>query len=169
MTSFPEHSGAGPMPAILTPETQRAVWFLGGLSRIRAGGDATGGHLAVLEHQAERGYGTPLHRHRTEEETFLVLEGALRIEVDGQARAAGAGAAAFLPPRLPHAIVVTSPQARFLTIHTPAGFDKFVLAVGTPVEATTAPPVDEVPPDPAAFAALAAGYGIEIIGPPPVA
>jgi quercetin dioxygenase-like cupin family protein len=169
MTTFREHSGAGPLPAILTPETQRAVSFLGGLSRIRAGGDATGGRLAVLEHRAERGYATPLHRHRTEEETFLVLEGDLRVEVDGQAHAAGAGAVAFLPPRLPHAFVVTSPQARFLTIHTPAGFDKFVLAAGTPVEATNAPLVDELPPDPAAFAALAAGYGIEIIGPPPVA
>jgi hypothetical protein len=31
----------------LTPEAQRAVWFLGGLIRIPAGGDATGGQLAV--------------------------------------------------------------------------------------------------------------------------
>jgi len=35
------------VPAILTTEAQRAVGFLGGLIRIRAGGVATGGQLAV--------------------------------------------------------------------------------------------------------------------------
>src|SRR5258708_1098791 len=107
MTTFRDHSAPRPLPPLLTPHPHRPVSVLGGPSRIRAGGDATGGRLAVLEHRAERGYATPLHRHRTEEETFLVLEGDLRVEVDGQAHAAGAGAVAFLPPRLPHAIVVT--------------------------------------------------------------
>jgi hypothetical protein len=62
---------------------------------------------------------------------------------------------------------VTSPQAQFLALHTPAGFDRFAAAAGTPVGTTSAPPVDELPPDPAALAAMAASYGIEILGPPP--
>jgi quercetin dioxygenase-like cupin family protein len=165
--TFHSHDGDSLVPAILTPDVEPAVWFLGALTRIRAGGDATGGQLAVLEHQAERGYGSPLHLHHADEETFLVLEGELRVEVDGQAHAAGAGAVAFLPRKLPHAFVVTSPQARFLTLHTPAGFDQFALAAGTSVGVTTAPPLDESPPDPAALAAMAASYGIEILGPPP--
>jgi quercetin dioxygenase-like cupin family protein len=154
-------------PAILTPETRQAVWFLGALIRIRAGGDATAGQLAILDHQAERGYNSPVHRHNADEETFFVLDGELRVEVNGQAQAAGAGAVAFLPRQLPHAFVVTSPQARFLTLHTPAGFERFALAAGRPAETPAAPPVDELPPDPAALAAMAASYGIEILGPPP--
>ena len=63
--------------------------------------------------------------------------------------------------------VVTSPQARFLTLHTPGGFDRFTLAVGTPAAGTTTTPPEEVPPDPAALAAMASSYGIEILGPPP--
>lgn len=153
-------------PAILTPEIQQAVWFLGALVRVRAGGDSTGGRLAVLEHRGERGYGTPVHRHDVAEETFFVLDGELRVEVDGQSYAAGAGAVAFLPRKLPHALVVTSPQAWYLSLHTPAGFDRFALAVGTPATSIENPP-DEPPPDPAALAALAASHDIEILGPPP--
>jgi quercetin dioxygenase-like cupin family protein len=163
------HNGnANLAPAILTPETQRAVWFLGAVTRIRAGGHATGQQLAVLDHQAERGYGSPVHRHLAEDETFLVLEGELRIEVDGQVCAAGPGAAAFLPRRLPHAFVVTSPQARFMTIHTPGGFDEFVLAASTSIDSSTVSAAGEPPPDLAALSAVAASYGIEILGPPPI-
>jgi len=169
MTIFHDQNGAAGAPAILSPETQQTGRFLGTLIHIRAGADATGGRLAIVEHQAERGLGSPVDRHRVDDETFLVLEGELRVEVDGQARAAGAGAVAFRPRGLPHAFVVTSPQARYLTIHTPAGFDQFTIAAGTSVGPTGAPPVDELPPDPAALAAMAAEYGIEILGPPPAA
>jgi hypothetical protein len=97
-----------------------------------------------------------------------VIERELRVEVDGHARAAGAGAVAFLPRQLPHAFVVSSSEARFLTLHTPAGFDRFVLAAGTTADTAAAPLVDELPPDPMALAAIAASYGIEILGPPPI-
>jgi quercetin dioxygenase-like cupin family protein len=162
LNKFMSPSGA----VVLTPDLQQAVWFLGALIRIRVGGDATGGKLAVLEHHGERGYSSPVHYHGADEETFLVLEGELRVEVAGQARAAGVGAVAFLPCMLPHAFVVTSSQARFLTLHTPAGFDQFTLAAGRSATTGTRP-VDELPPDPAALAALASSYGIEILGPPP--
>jgi quercetin dioxygenase-like cupin family protein len=163
MASADEQPAPG-VPTILPPDVQDAVWFLGALVRIRSGGDATGGKLAILEHQSERGFSTPVHRHDIADETFLVLEGELRVEVDGKARAVGAGATAFLPRGRPHALLVTSPQARYLTLHTPAGFDSFTRAVGTPV--TTDTPPDEPPPDPATLAALARAHGIEFLGPP---
>lgn len=154
-------------PVILAPEVQQAVWFLGALVRIRAGGDATAGSLAVLEHQGERGYNSPMHRHLADEETFLVIDGEVRIEVGGDMHLAGAGAVAFLPRQRPHGFVVTSAQARFLTLHTPAGFDRFALAAGAPVSTTDTMPPEMVPSDPAALAAMASSYGIEVVGPPP--
>jgi quercetin dioxygenase-like cupin family protein len=153
-------------PAVLDPEAQRAVWFLGALVRIRAGGRDTAGTLAILEHSGERGYSSPLHRHNDDEETFLVLDGEVRVEVGGQASAAGPGTAAVLPRKLAHSFVVTSPTARFLTIHTPAGFDAFTLEAGAPV--TTDGPPNTPPPDPGALARMAAAYNIEILGPPPL-
>ena len=117
MTS--QNDDAPGTPAILTPEVQQVVWFLGALVRVRASGDATAGSLDLLEHQGERGYSSPLHRHLAEEETFFVLDGEVRVEVGDEAHVAGPGAVAFLPRQLPHAFVVTSPQARFLTLYTP--------------------------------------------------
>jgi quercetin dioxygenase-like cupin family protein len=165
------HSGDLHVPAdpvILAPEAQQAVWFLSSLARIRIGGDATGGQLAVMEHQGERGHSSPLHRHDAADETFLVLEGELRVQVDGQTHTAGAGAIAFLPRRLPHAFAVTSAHARYLTLHTPAGFEEFTLEAGTLATTADAPPLGGQPPDLAAFAATARSYDIEILGPPPV-
>jgi quercetin dioxygenase-like cupin family protein len=167
--TFQDDADAPRVPAILTPEVQEAVWFLGALVHVRAGGDATAGRFALLEHQGERGWSSPVHRHLADEETFFVLEGELRVEVDGEAHAAGAGAVAFLPLQLPHAFVVTSPQAHYLTLHIPAGFDGFTLAVGTPATGAATIPPDEGPPDPATLAAVASSYGIEIVGPPPTA
>jgi len=117
--TFQKNDGAPGAPAILAPEVQQAVWFMGALVRVRASGENTAGCLDVLEHKGERGYSSPLHRHLAEEETFFVLDGELRVEVGGEAHASGPGAVAFLPRQLPHAFVVTSPQAWFLTVHTP--------------------------------------------------
>ena len=71
-------------PVILTPDLQQAVEFLGAVHRIRADGNTTGGQMAIVEHEGERGYCAPLHLHSTEEEAFLVLQGELRLEVNDQ-------------------------------------------------------------------------------------
>ena len=118
--TFQKNDGAPGTPAILAPQVQQAVWFMGALVRVRASGENTAGCLDVLEHKGERGYSSPLHRH----------------------------------------------LAWFLTVHVPGGFDRFTLAVGTPATGTTTMPPEEVPPDPAALAAMARSYGIEILGPP---
>ena len=124
MTSISDPTGRAQgfptTPTILSEQEQQAVWFLGALVRVRTHGSTTAGTLAVLEHNGGRGYSSPLHRHRYDEETFLVLDGELRVDVDGVTKSAGAGAAAILPRGLTHSFVVTSPEARFLTIHTPA-------------------------------------------------
>jgi quercetin dioxygenase-like cupin family protein len=150
---------------VVVPEQQRAVWFLGGLVRVRVGGDGTGGALAILEHEAERGYGCPAHRHGKDEETILVLEGTVEVEVDGHARIAGPGSVAVLPPAVPHAFVVVSPTARFLTVHTPAGYDQLVLLAGTEAFPPYEPLLDQPLPEAGELRRMAAGYGIEFLDP----
>ncbi|XVU21704.1 cupin domain-containing protein [Actinoplanes sp. CA-054009] len=149
-------TGSFAEPVVTDPQTREAVSFLGGLISMRATGADTGGGFAVLDHRGERGYMSPLHLHDADEETFLVLEGTLRVEVGPDVHHVGPGGLALLPRGLPHGFVVTSPQARFLTLHTPAGFDAFVTEVG----ATTPPP------NPAELTRLAAHHGIQIVGPP---
>jgi hypothetical protein len=80
---------------------------------------------------------------------------------------AGPGTVAVLPRRLRHAYVVTSATARFLTLHSPAGFEQFADEVGQPAQALTLPPPPAGPPDFAALTQAAARYGITILAPPP--
>ncbi|MEV5177566.1 hypothetical protein AB0L10_42575 [Streptomyces flaveolus] len=78
----------------------------------------------------------------------------------------GAGGLALLPRGLAHGFVVTSPTARFLTLHTPGGgFDAFVADVGVPFDGTV-PPEAGPGPDPEELTRLAASHGIRIVGAP---
>ncbi len=149
-------------PVLTDPTTQGAVNFLGGIVRFRASAQDTDGRFSVLEHTGERGYMSPLHLHEADEETFLVLEGTLRVEVGPETHSVGSGALALLPRGLAHGFVVTSPQARFLTLHTPSGFDRFVAEIGLPLDQAG----DAASPDPQELTRIAAQHGIQIVGPP---
>lgn len=96
-----------------------------------------------------------------------MLDGELRVLVGQEEHAAGPGTVAVLPRRLRHAYVVTSATARFLTLHTPSGFEQFAAEVGQPAQALTLPPGPAGPPDLAALTRAAARHGITILAPPP--
>ncbi len=143
-----------------------ALWFLGALVTIKVSGEDTGGRMAVVEHLSPRGSGSPLHVHRREDESFYVLEGELTLWVDGQTIVAQAGSFVYGPRDVPHTFIVSSEEARFLLIAEPAGFDDFVRTVGEPAQQLVIPPPATEPPDVAALSAIAARFGIEVLGPP---
>ena len=149
------------------PDVQAAIWFLGALSQVRVSGDQTGGAFALADHRASRGNASPVHVHDRDDETFFVLDGELRVFVGEEEHAAGPGTVAVLPRRLRHAYVVTSATARFLTLHSPAGFERFAAGVGEPAQALILPPPPAGPPDFAALAQAAARHGITVLAPPP--
>jgi quercetin dioxygenase-like cupin family protein len=149
------------------PDVQAAIWFLGALSQVRVSGDQTGGAFALADHLASRGNASPVHVHDRDDETFFVLDGELRVFVGEEEHPAGPGTVAVLPRRLRHAYVVTSATARFFTLHSPAGFERFAAEAGEPAQALTLPPPPAGPPDFAALAQAAARHGITILAPPP--
>jgi quercetin dioxygenase-like cupin family protein len=152
---------------ISSPDTQTAIWFLGALSQVRLSGEQTGGAFSVTENLVRRGNGSPVHVHDRDDETFFVLDGELRVVAGEEEHTAGPGTVAVLPRRLGHAYVVTSATARFLSLHTPAGFEQFTAEVGQPAPALTLPPEPAEPHDLAALAQAAARHGITILAPPP--
>lgn len=143
-----------------------ALWFLGSLVSVKADGAATGGRFAVVEHLAPKGAAAPLHLHTREDEWFYILEGELAFWVGGRRFEARAGAFVYGPRGIPHTFMVMSAQARFLVGVEPAGFEDFVRALAEPALSRTLPPKPAQPPDPARMTAVAAEYGIEILGPP---
>jgi hypothetical protein len=120
----------------------------------------------VTECLAPQGHGSPLHIHRREDEWFYVMEGTLTFWVGGEVIEAPAGAFVYGPRDVPHTFLVSSSEARFLLVTEPGGFESFVRLVGEPAESLTIPPPQAPPDDPAPLVAAAAGYGIEIVGPP---
>ena len=153
-------------PIVLAAGEGEALWFMGMLVTIKASSETTGGRVAVIEHRGPQGSGSPLHVHTREDEWFYVTEGSLRFWVGGDVVEAGPGGFVFGPRGIPHTFEVASPEARFLLVTEPAGFEAFMRGAAVPAGALTLPPPPEGPPDMPALLALAAEHGIEILGPP---
>ena len=159
-------TGTTVSPIALGKDEGEALWFLGFLATIKASAETTNGRVAVIEHLAPEGAGSPLHVHHREDEWFYVTEGMLTFWVGGEVIEAPAGSFVFGPRGIPHTFAVTSPEARFLLVIEPAGFESFVRALAEPAQTLTLPPATSQPPDPERMVAAAADYGIEILGPP---
>lgn len=155
-------------PYVLKPGEGKAMWGGdGALTLFKASGDVTGERLAIIEDQAPRGDGTPLHAHAGDEESFYVLEGELAIAIgDDPPVPAPAGTFVHVPAGVPHAFRVVSAMARYLIITTPH-HGRFYEAMSTP--ATTREMPEPGPMDMEKIEAACEAYGVEILGPPPFA
>lgn len=153
-------------PIALQPGEGDARWFLDFLVTIKSSAQTTDGRVAVVEHLAPQGAGSPLHVHHREDEWFYVIDGELTFWVGGQVINAPAGSFVYGPREIPHTFIVNSAEARFLLVTEPAGFENFLRALSEPAQTLTLPPPSAASPDPQQMMATAAEYGIEILGPP---
>jgi mannose-6-phosphate isomerase-like protein (cupin superfamily) len=148
-------------PHVLERDEGSTVWFLGRPMTVKATGAQTGGAFGLIE-QEPPSFGSPYHVHHREDETFYVLEGDVRFICGPQRWKVGPGAYLFLPRNIPHGYKVeeTGP-AKILILVTPAGFEQFVLEMSEPA------PAPDGRPDMEKLSAVAAKYGIDILGPLP--
>jgi len=158
--------GSPVAPIALAPGAGEALWAFGCLITVKSSAATTGGAVAVLEHLAARGAGSPLHVHHREDEWFYVMDGVLTFWVDGQVIEAPAGSFVYGPRDLPHTFAVTSERAHFLVVTQPAGFEGMLRALGEPAPSLTIPPAPTEPPDMARITEVLTEYGIELLGPP---
>jgi quercetin dioxygenase-like cupin family protein len=166
-TISPDHTAAGGLaPIALGPKEGESLWFLGSHASIKASADTTAGRVAVIEHLTPRGLGSPLHVHHHEDEWFYVIEGELTVWVGGRVINAPAGSFVYCPRDIPHTFTVSSETARYLLVTQPGDFAGFMRALAEPASDVVIPPPASEPPDVAALTAVAAEYGIEILGPP---
>jgi quercetin dioxygenase-like cupin family protein len=142
-----------------------ALWFAGGLLTYKTTGAQTTGTLAVAEVHAPKGSGSPSHRHHHEDEAWYILEGELTFWLGDDEFTASAGDFVFGPRMVEHRFRVDSTEARFLLLLTPAGFEDFTRACGSPATALTMPPADLPQRDAELLMAAARTYGLDIIEP----
>src|SRR2546422_8166937 len=88
-------------PVALHKDEGEALWFLGVLTTIKASSEATDGRVAVIEHRAPQGAGSPLHVHHNEDEWFDINEGELSFWVDGRLIDATQGSFGYGPRGIP--------------------------------------------------------------------
>jgi quercetin dioxygenase-like cupin family protein len=109
--SLPETSGGYG----LGPFEGEALWFNGGLGVVKATAELTDGRFAAIELLAPKGFASPLHIHRREDELFVVLSGEVRVQHGQSIIDAVAGSFVYGPREVAHAFHVDSPEARLLS------------------------------------------------------
>jgi quercetin dioxygenase-like cupin family protein len=151
-------------------DTTGPRWFFANLVQVRLSQIAAGGALSIVELVGPPGDMPPLHRHRTDDEAWYVLEGEMSFHVGTeQPVRLSAGGLAFGPKGVPHTYRVESPTpARWLAVCTPGDFEPFVVAASRPADRAELPPPHGPPSEDevAAVTALAARHEIEMLGPP---
>jgi len=141
------------------------LWFLGTLATIRVPGEAVGGRYALLEFLFPQGASPPLHTH-PQDESYVVLEGALTIQAGDDRFVLEAGGAAAVPMGVPHTFRVDSDGARVLVLSTPAGLERMVRDASVPATARLLPPEGTPRPSPEELERIFRAHGQVNLGPP---
>jgi len=142
------------------------VWWMEGRLTVKAGGAETGDAFAQFLTNDPRGNATPMHIHHNEDETFSIFESEVTLLVDGERLDLTTGDYCFAPRGIPHSWIVRSERARMLVTVSPAGIEQAFVSLGVPVTGADRP-TEPVLPSPEETIRVFAGYGCDIIGPPP--
>lgn len=159
--SLPMTEGFG-----LAPGEGEALWFNGGFGLLKATGDTTDGRFAALELLAPKGFASPLHIHRAEDEFFVVISGEVRVQHGDDVIEAVAGSFVYGPRGVAHAFHVDSEEARLLLFFGPAGVERFFREGGKPAGFQGLPPAGEEFLDRQALKEIGIRYNQEFVGPP---
>jgi len=111
---------------------------------------------------APKGTGSPRHLHHYEDEAWYVIDGELTFLFGETQHLAGPGSFVFGPRLVEHRFEVTSPEARFLILVTPAGFEDFTRTCGHPATSPMVPPPNLPPKDFELLMEAAQVHGLEI-------
>jgi len=150
----------------LGPGEGEALWFNRGLGVLKATGDQTEGRFAVMELLAPKGFASPLHNHRQEDEFFVVLSGEVRVQHGEKVIEAVPGSLVYGPRNVAHAFHVDSAEARLLLFFGPSGVEGFFREGGKPAGFVGLPPADEQFLDKLALKEIGSRYNQEFVGPP---
>jgi quercetin dioxygenase-like cupin family protein len=123
LVMFPQHE---PTWVIDAPAAAEPRAVLGTTVTTRLTGETTQDRMCLVELGVRAGTGVVPHLHRDEDELFYVLSGEFEIEVDGINYAAPVGTTVYIPRGTFHAFNnVGITNGKLLSMHTPAGFERF--------------------------------------------
>jgi quercetin dioxygenase-like cupin family protein len=141
------------------------LWFLGTLATIRIPGEASAGRFALIEFLFPRDASPPLHTH-PQDESYIVLDGALTVLAGERRFELARGGAAVVPMGVAHTFRVDSDTARVLVLSTPAGLERMVRDGSVPATAPTLPPSETPRPSADELERVFRDHGQINLGPP---
>ena len=151
----PTQPALRPAP-VVTPADAETLHVMGSTLVFAAKGDELGIGCTQFVVTGEPGVGVPMHVHTREDELFIVLEGTVRFELDGQPPIfATAGTSVFGPRDVAHTwSIVGDKPARAIVTVLPGGLEKMFRELGA------LPPGA---PDLAKVGEICARYGIHFV------
>jgi quercetin dioxygenase-like cupin family protein len=147
-------------------DQSEARWYGDSLWEFIVPNDATDGKLSVFQATMPEGFSPPRHIHTREDEVFLVLEGEVLFDIDGERRLAGPGASIYMPRGVPHTFRIQSRVGRLLGVMTPGAFEELFRNLSVPADERALPAPGSVPFDLPAVMAEQVRLGTEVVGPP---
>ena len=143
-----------------------ARWYGNSLWEFLIPADRTDGRLSVFQATMPEAFSPPRHIHTREDEVFLVLEGEVWFDIDGERQLAGPGTSVYMPRGVPHSFRVKSPVARMLGIMTPGQFEQLFRKLSVRADERTLPELGAVPFDVPTVMAEQTRLGTRVVGPP---
>lgn len=117
-------------PRIVEEETAEPIRPFGLDMKIMLDAAATGGAFSAIVVELKPGEGPPPHLHRDREEYFYVLDGTLRMSVNGSESEIGPGTLVFTPRGTVHAFSnIGASNARLLEWTIPGSNEPYFRAV----------------------------------------
>lgn len=129
------------------------------LADLKVSSKDTNGQFSLFEMQNEMGpmAGPPLHVHKNEDETFMIVEGEFVFQVGDKQIKASAGDVVFGPRQIPHTYYQVSKKAHMIFSYNPAGKMENILGEAA---------AKYMPQNPEAFAKSCAENDVPFVGPP---
>ncbi|WP_442738404.1 cupin domain-containing protein [Streptomyces pseudogriseolus] len=130
----------GALRFVVAPDEGKSIWLEGMGVDFKVWGEETGNQFSIVEHPIEPGRLVPPHVHSREDEFSFVLQGRVGARVGDEEATAGPGSYILKPRGILHTFWNAGPEpARILEIISPAGFERFIDALGTAGETASDP------------------------------
>jgi quercetin dioxygenase-like cupin family protein len=149
-----------PLKITHRPQPKRR-YFDQGIGAMSLRGADTGGVFCLIDASLAPGIGVARHTHTRKDETYYMLSGELKVEVNDQGFLLRPGDTLLVPRNIPHQIKNTgTAENRFLRVFTPAGFENLMdaMAVTSPEGALAPTELPKVAVQ--SVMELAASYGV---------
>ena len=165
MQTITTHTNIAAAPPYLSHQSE-ARWFGDGLWEFLVPSEVTDGKLSVFRATMPEGFSPPRHIHTREDEVFLVVDGDVCFDLDGDRRFAGPGTTVYVPRGFPHTFRIQSPTGTMLGVMAPGAFEQLFRGLSVPAGERALPEPGTVPLDVSAVMAEQIRLGTEVVGPP---